>query len=95
VSTALWEVWTDTKRPIVVARYNGVRGHPVLFDERVFEELREVEGDVGARDVIARDPERIAYVDWPIDPPRDIDTPADYQELQGTLPPAVTPPPSA
>jgi len=87
VSTALWETWTDTHRPIVVARYNGVRGNPVLFAASVFDELREVQGDVGARDVIARDPERVAYVDWPIDPPRDIDTPEDYQELHGPLPP--------
>ena len=66
---------------IVAARYNGERSHPVLFARSVFRELLAVSGDHGARDVIARDPSRVAYVDIDAAPPADVDTPQDLETL--------------
>lgn len=74
--------WRATARPIVSARYRGVRGHPVLFDRSVFGEAAGVVGDIGARDLIARDPSRVAFVDFNADPPRDVDTRDDLSALQ-------------
>jgi molybdenum cofactor cytidylyltransferase len=74
--------WRGTGRPIISARYRGVRGHPVLLDRRVFAETSEVSGDVGARDLIARDPGRVAFVDVDGDPPRDVDTTDDLSALE-------------
>jgi molybdenum cofactor cytidylyltransferase len=74
--------WRDTGRPIVSARYRGVRGHPVLLDRRVLDEASNVSGDVGARGLIARDPERVAFVDVNADPPRDVDTVDDLSALE-------------
>ena len=51
----------------------GVRGNPVLFDRSVFEELRAVTGDEGARSVIVRVPERVALVEFDVEMPRDVD----------------------
>jgi molybdenum cofactor cytidylyltransferase len=73
--------------PIVVARYAGERGHPVLFDATVFPELVAVRGDRGARDVLARDPARVLSVDFPSSPPPDVDTPSDLATL--ALPPGT------
>jgi molybdenum cofactor cytidylyltransferase len=73
--------WRETGRPIVATRYRGVQGHPVLLARAVFDELRSIAGDVGARDLIARDPARVAFVDVDADAPRDVDTPDDLAAL--------------
>jgi molybdenum cofactor cytidylyltransferase len=67
--------------PIVVPVYNGVRGHPVLFDAALFPELAAVRGDQGARDVIARDPARVALVLLALSPPLDVDEPGALAAL--------------
>ena len=68
-------------KPIVVPAYRGEWGHPVLFAASVFPELRRVSGDQGAREVIARDPARVAVVPVDLPSPRDVDTWEDYQAL--------------
>ena len=68
-------------RPIIVPEYDGTRGNPVMFDATMFPELRTIEGDQGARDVIARDPTRVATVCFPFEVPADVDTPEDYARL--------------
>jgi molybdenum cofactor cytidylyltransferase len=68
-------------RPIVVPEYAGTRGNPVLFDATLFSELQRIEGDQGARAVIARDPTRVVTVLFPFEMPADVDTPDDYARL--------------
>ncbi len=65
-------------RPIAVPVYRDGRGNPILFAAALFGELRAVTGDRGGREVITRDPARVAEV--PVDTlmPVDIDTPEDY-----------------
>lgn len=61
-----------------VSKSNGERGHPVGFSRALFDELRQLDGDEGARGVLRRHQD--ALVDVPVDDPgifRDIDTPAD------------------
>lgn len=41
---------------------DGVPGHPVLFGRRFFEELKSLEGDRGARDVVREHPEYVVDV---------------------------------
>lgn len=73
--------WRDGGGPIVAPRYRGIRGNPVLFDAAMFDALRALEGEHGARDLVAADPARVTMVDLPEPPPMDIDTPTDYEEL--------------
>ncbi len=73
--------WRETGTPIVATRYRGVRGHPVLLARAVFNEVQSIEGDVGARGLIERDPSRVAFVDVDADAPRDVDTPDDLAAL--------------
>jgi CTP:molybdopterin cytidylyltransferase MocA/NifU-like protein involved in Fe-S cluster formation len=77
----LVQAWREGSGPVVAPSYRGLRGNPVLFDATMFELLKALEGDVGARDLIAADPGRVAMVDVSEPPPMDIDTPADYDEL--------------
>ncbi|MBI3989928.1 MAG: nucleotidyltransferase family protein [candidate division NC10 bacterium] len=81
------ETYRLSRKPIVVPVYEGVRGNPVLFDASLFPEVMAVTGDQGAREVIAKDPERVASVPFPFPMPRDVDTPDDYQALLHRFPP--------
>jgi molybdenum cofactor cytidylyltransferase len=70
-------------RAICVATHHGKRGNPVLWARRFFEEIMALEGDVGARHLIAQNAELVCEVEADDDAPlTDIDTPqmlADYQ----------------
>jgi len=75
-------------RPIVIARYQGRRGHPVLFARGLFGELAAAPEDQGARVVVDADPARVAYVD--VDDPgvlTDLDTPEDLERAGLARPP--------
>ncbi|MBX6364153.1 MAG: nucleotidyltransferase family protein [Gemmatimonadetes bacterium] len=67
--------------PIVAPVYAGVRGNPVVFDRSVFPELLRLRGDVGARRLLAANPERIEVVAFDIPAPPDVDTPTEYARL--------------
>ena len=74
--------WRASGAPIVAPVYAGQRGNPVLFARALFPELLAIQGDQGARAVLAAEPSRVHLV--PFDDPRplaDIDTPEDYQRL--------------
>jgi molybdenum cofactor cytidylyltransferase len=65
-------------KPIVIARHGGRRGHPALFDRKLFTELLDAPEDQGARVVVNADASRIVYTD--VDDPGillDLDTPED------------------
>jgi CTP:molybdopterin cytidylyltransferase MocA len=62
--------------PLVVPMHDGRVGHPILFRRELFDELRQLSGDAGAREVVRRHIDRAAIVAG--DPPRDLDTEADY-----------------
>lgn len=90
VTTAIIEAligaWLDSRLPIVAPVFAGTRGNPVLFDRSVFAELLAIEGDQGARGVVARDPARVRYVHFDDDRPLfDIDTPEAYAHARALL----------
>jgi molybdenum cofactor cytidylyltransferase len=75
--------WQASGALIVAPTYAGQRGNPVLFARAVFPELLRVQGDQGARTVLAADHARVRLVAF--DDPRplaDIDTPEDYERLR-------------
>jgi molybdenum cofactor cytidylyltransferase len=82
--------YNQTRTLIVIARHNQRRGHPVLFDRALFEELMAAPDELGARAVVNADCSRVSYFD--VNDPgvvMDLDTPA---ELIGA---GLPPPPSA
>jgi molybdenum cofactor cytidylyltransferase len=79
----LLAVWQNGDGAIVAPVYAGQRGNPVLFARTIFPELLAVQGDQGARSVLAANRERVALV--PFDDARplaDIDTPEEYARLR-------------
>ncbi|GAC1653379.1 MAG: hypothetical protein NVS9B15_14030 [Acidobacteriaceae bacterium] len=70
----------ETNAPIVVPRYAGQRGNPVLFHRRLFPELLDIDGDRGGRSVIERHVAQVHWLDFPDEhAPLDIDTTEDLR----------------
>jgi len=85
---AIADSYERTRKPIVIARRGGQRGHPVIFDRSIFVELHNAPEDEGARHVVNADASRVEYVD--LDDPGinlDLDTPADLARAGLASPP--------
>ena len=68
---------------ICVATRRGKRGNPVLFAARFFSEMRDVEGDVGARHLIGAYAELVREVEMPDDAVLlDIDSPSALEAFR-------------
>ena len=68
--------------PIVQPVYGTTPGNPVLFARALFPDLRNIDGDQGARSIVrarSRDVQRVVVSDGA--PPGDVDTEEDYQAL--------------
>jgi molybdenum cofactor cytidylyltransferase len=87
---AIVDSYNETGKSIVIARHDGHRGHPVVFDRELFAELQSCPEEEGARHVVNADASRVAYVD--ADDPGinlDLDTPSDLVRAGLPLPPGV------
>ncbi len=85
---ALLAAHDATRAPVVRPVRGGRHGHPVVFDRSVFDELRRA--TVSAKEIVTA--HLRASIEIPIaedGPFRDIDTPADYEEVFGRPPPDV------
>jgi len=67
------ERWRAAPSSIVACAYGGTAGVPAVFPRELFDELRKLEGETGAKPVLARHPERLVTVDFP-GGDREIDT---------------------
>jgi molybdenum cofactor cytidylyltransferase len=77
------DAWRRTRAPLVRPIVAGRRGHPVIFDGALFDELRQAPLDRGARVVVHA--HLSASIDVPVEDPDcliDVDTPADYERLK-------------
>ena len=76
----LLQAFWKSKKSIVIPIYHGRRGHPVIFENTLFDELRNAPLDVGARAVVHDHPNDI--FEMATDEGGvvlDIDTPSDYE----------------
>lgn len=71
--------------PLVVSRYGEVEAPPNLFDRSLFAELLETDAERCAKQVVRRHKHEAAVVAWPERALRDIDVPADYEEVRAHL----------
>jgi molybdenum cofactor cytidylyltransferase len=70
----------------IVPLYRGQRGNPTLLTRHLFEELKTLEGDVGARTVLQRHADKVDWME--IDDPAivtDVDTPGEYERAKSEL----------
>jgi molybdenum cofactor cytidylyltransferase len=72
---------TVTHRLAVVPRYRYARSNPALVYRPLWERLMSLTGDTGAKGLFEAHPEWVEEVWFDRLPPRDVDTPTDYEEL--------------
>jgi molybdenum cofactor cytidylyltransferase len=80
---AVIDEWRRSRAPIVRPAIGDRHGHPVIFDRAVFDEIRRAGLDAGAKSVVRAHEHEIVNV--PVDDEgcvRDVDTPADYDEMK-------------
>jgi molybdenum cofactor cytidylyltransferase len=75
------QLWHQTRAPVVVPKYSGEPGHPVLFDEATYDDLLTLRGDRGAKSLIERYGASVRSVDVGGSRPVDIDTTKDLEKL--------------
>ena len=73
----------QSRNPIVSCSYGEAIGPPALFHRSLFNELMELNGDVGARRIIQRHSDEVATVSF-IKGKIDIDTKEDYDALRNS-----------
>jgi molybdenum cofactor cytidylyltransferase len=78
----LIEARRDRGASIAMAEYGGQRSHPILFGSELFDEIRGIKGDRGARDLIRRHSDDVVPVPGGFDEvPLDVDTDEAYARL--------------
>ena len=84
VVSALLERTRTSSAAVIRAVHEGRHGHPVIFRRVLFERLRQADPAVGAKAVVRS----VVVDDVEVEEPgitQDVDTPADYERLRGTL----------
>lgn len=72
--------WRDAPESIAAARFGAHTGAPAIFPRRLFRELLQLTGDVGARGVLQRHAHEVIAVPMP-SAEFDVDTPADLATI--------------
>ncbi len=81
INNLLHNFWSSDK-DICVPVHNGNRMNPVIFSSKYYDEIIEVKGDKGARDIIKKNPGQVYSVDFENDEYFiDIDTINDLNDL--------------
>lgn len=65
IINSICECFRNQSKGIVIPVHNGKRGNPVLLGKKYFEALLQNCGDVGAREIIKRNLEDVAFVEAP------------------------------
>ena len=76
----LVEKYLETDALIVASKYAETLGVPALFDEKLFDELKNLNKKSGAKSLIKKFKDQTVSIDFPAGK-FDIDTPEDYSKL--------------
>jgi molybdenum cofactor cytidylyltransferase len=76
----LIKIQRESGKPIVACNYLETMGPPALFHRSLFNELKQLKGDVGARKIIQQHNDEVATLLF-TEGKTDIDTKEDYDEL--------------
>jgi molybdenum cofactor cytidylyltransferase len=74
----LFAAYRSEGKAITIPKYGEQVGPPAIFARRIFPELMKLEGDMGARSLVAQHPDWTCIVQFEeADRPHDIDTSGD------------------
>lgn len=71
--------WRQERPWASVTSYRGELGHPFIFSQEAFVELRGLHGDKAVWKLIEAYPERVLCIEIDAPLPPDVDTPEDYE----------------
>ena len=71
--------------PLVVSDYEGVDAPPILYDRRLFPELRALEGEGCGKRVVKRHSAEAIRIRWPARALTDLDLPDDLERVRSAL----------
>ena len=80
VFNQLIEKYQDTNNKIIAAAYDDIVGVPALFNQTLFSELMDIEGDRGAKSLMGKYQDEVLTIPIP-EAAIDIDTQDDYEKL--------------
>jgi CTP:molybdopterin cytidylyltransferase MocA len=69
---------------VISARYDGILGAPMMFGSDWFTQLKNLEGDQGARNLVPKEGAQVEVIDWS-EGAIDLDTPEDLDSLMRGL----------
>jgi molybdenum cofactor cytidylyltransferase len=76
----LYQTQAESEQPIVACAYADTIGTPVLFTQKYFDDLLNLQGEQGAKKILKANKQHTAIVQFP-EGAIDIDTPADLEDL--------------
>jgi molybdenum cofactor cytidylyltransferase len=79
----LLETFWSSEKDICVPKHRGKKGNPTIFGQGFYPHIKDIEGDIGARQLIEEYPDHVLEVE--IQNPLcffDIDTEQDYETLK-------------
>jgi molybdenum cofactor cytidylyltransferase len=71
--------WRDERPWAAVCSYRGRLGHPFVFSQEAFGDLRGLHGDKAVWKLIEAYPDRVQEIELDAELPPDVDTPEDYE----------------
>ena len=80
VFNQLIKEYRDTNNKIIAAAYDDIVGVPALFNQTLFLELMDIEGDRGAKSLMGKYQDEVLTIPIP-EAAIDIDTQDDYEKL--------------
>jgi len=81
----LMQRYRDGRAPLVVSDYEGIDAPPILYDRRLFPELRVLEGEGCGKRVVKRHTAEAVRIRWPSRALTDLDRPEDVERVRGEL----------
>lgn len=80
ILTQLVEKYQESDKAILASAYANTIGVPAVFDKRLFSELKNLNGQEGAKKIMLRHQEDVWTLPFP-DGQLDLDTPEDYERF--------------
>ena len=80
----LAEEWRRKEALIALCSYDGRKGHPMIFAQQLFEELKGLHGDKAAWKLVDANAQLVQEVHFSLPFPDDINTAADFERLAAT-----------
>ena len=86
IINSLLHQYLASRLPLGSIKIENRRSHPVIFERRLYPEIHQLQGDLGARDLFIKYSDNVCLVDPEEDyNDMDIDTLDDYLEFEKSL----------